>query len=79
MQSSNLEVTMANIIKGNQDGENGGNESYTIPGRGVVSRPQLVREVEHGKHPNFSTYERDGVKYVRGNPDSRTNNNVNDD
>ena len=70
---------MARTIKGNRDGEGGCNDSYTIPGRGVVTRSTLVREVEKGKHPNFSIYNRDGVKYVRGNPDSKEKNNVNDD
>lgn len=69
---------MANKIRGNQDGDRGQNESYTIPGRGTVSRNKLVKEVESGKHPNFSTYERNGKKYVRGNPDSSESNNVND-
>lgn len=69
---------MANIIKGNGDGEGGGNDSYTIPGRGVVQRKTLVREVEQGKHPNFSTYTRDGETYVRANPDPKESNNVND-
>lgn len=70
---------MADTIKGNRDGEGGRNESYTIPGRGVVTRRQLVREVENGKHPNFSIYTREGEKYVRGNPDSKERNNVNED
>lgn len=70
---------MADIIKGNNDGENGENDSYTIPGRGSqIPRPTVVREVKQGKHPNFSVYERNGVEYVRGKPDSRTRNNVND-
>lgn len=69
---------MANNIKGNEDGEGGRNESYTIPGRGRVTRKKLVQEVEQGKHPNFSTYEREGEKYVRAKPDSRTENNVDD-
>lgn len=69
---------MAKNIKGNGDSPTGANNSYNIPGRGTVSRPKLVREVENGQHPNFSTYERNGVKYVRGNPDNRTGNNVND-
>ncbi len=69
---------MANNINGNQDGENGRNETYTIPGRGTVPREQLVNEIESGKHPNFSTYEREGETYVRANPDSTTDNNVND-
>ena len=45
---------MANIITGNHDGENGRNDSYNIPGRGNVSRKTVMREVEQGKHPNFS-------------------------
>jgi len=68
---------MANIIKGNHDGENGRNESYTIPGRGTVPRPNLVREVESGQHLDFSTYRIHGQKYVRANPDSSKDNNVN--
>jgi hypothetical protein len=69
---------MADVIKGNQDGPRGENESYSIPGRGsAIPRPKLVREVEQGKHRHFSIYRRAGVKYVRGNPDSTTENNVN--
>ncbi|CAK2431157.1 conserved hypothetical protein [Vibrio crassostreae] len=67
---------MANNIKGNGDGENGENQTYTIPGRGVVDREQLVKEVEKGKHPNFHTVEVEGDKYVRANPDRSKGNNV---
>lgn len=67
---------MARIIKGNGDGPGGRNETYSIPGRGVVGRKSLVREVEQGKHPDFSIYTREGEKYVRGNPDSMAGNNV---
>jgi hypothetical protein len=70
---------MADIIKGNRDGENGENETYRIPGRGsAIPRTTVVREVEQGKHPHYSVYKRDGVKYVRGNPDSKKKNNVNE-
>ena len=69
---------MAKIIKGNQDGANGENDSYTIPGRGVVPSERLVREVERGKHPDFSIYSRNNEKYVRANPDSKKRNNVNE-
>jgi hypothetical protein len=69
---------MAANITGNQDGPNGRNETYRIPGRdSEIPREQLVREVEQGRHPNFSTYTRDGETYVRGNPDSTTRDNVN--
>lgn len=70
---------MANIIKGNQDGPNGENESYSIPGRGsAIPREQVVKEVEQGKHPDFSTYRLNGRTFVRGNPDARKRNNVNE-
>ena len=70
---------MAKTIKGNKDREGGGNDSYTIPGRGVVKREQLVKEFEKGKHPDFSTLELNGEKFVRGKPDSSQTNNVNKD
>jgi hypothetical protein len=69
---------MAKNIKGNQDGEGGRNDTYTITGRGVVDRKDLVEEVEAGKHPDFSLYEKDGVKFVRSNPDSTQSNNINE-
>lgn len=71
---------MANNIIGNGDGENGENDSYRIPGRSSdIPREELVREVEEGKHPKFSIYTLNGEKYVRANPDSNTENNVNRD
>jgi hypothetical protein len=70
---------LAKIIKGNHDGKNGENETYTIPGRGSnIPRETLVREIEkENKHPNHSTYKINGVKYVRGKADKKKNNNVN--
>ena len=68
---------MAKNITGNHDGKNGRNNSYNIPGRGNVSRKTLVKEVEDGKHQNFSTYKLGGKKFVRSNPDNSEKNNVN--
>ena len=67
---------MANNINGNGDGPNGRNDSYTIPGRGVVDRDTLVSEVESGRHPNFHTIDVGGESYVRANPDANCDNNV---
>ncbi len=67
---------MANIIRGNQDGKNGENQSYTILGRGPMKRSPLVKEVDQGKHPNFHTIEVGNRRYVRANPDSKKKNNV---
>lgn len=69
---------MAENIKGQRDGKGGKNDSYKIPGRGVVSREKLVNEIESGRHSDFSVYERNGEKYVRRNPDNSSQNNVND-
>lgn len=70
---------MAQIIRGNRDGENDRNETYRIPGRDAkIPRDKLVEEVEEDKHPNFEIYERDGEKYVRGKPDGIDKNNVNE-
>jgi hypothetical protein len=69
---------MADTIKGNQDGPNGENESYRIPGRGSnIPRPTIVREVEQGKHPHHAIYKHDRKKYVRAKPNSQTDDNVN--
>ncbi len=71
---------MANTIRGNKDGENGENQTYTIPGRGsAIPREQVVKEIKQGQHPHHSTYERDGVEYVRSKPDSQQKNNVDPD
>ena len=68
---------MAVNIRGNRDGENGHNESYTVLGRGTVSRPRLVREVKSGKYPKHTTTKINGVEYVKAKPDYKTKNNVN--
>ena len=68
---------MANDIRGNADGENGENDSYSISGRSSnIPRRKLVQEVEQGKHPNHHTYKRNGKKYVRSNQDWMKKNNV---
>lgn len=64
-------------IEGNQDGEGGRNESYKVWGRGDISRPQLVKEVEAGMHSNVHIVKVNGEKYVRDNPDHSKKDNVN--
>ncbi len=70
---------MAKNIRGNKDGQNGENQTYTIPGRGTVPREKLVEEIKEGKHPDFHIYERNNVEYVRADPDSTQQNNVDKD
>ena len=68
---------MAINIRGNRDGDNEHNDTYTIQGRGTVTRPKLVKEVKQGKHPNHTTIKVDGVDYVKAKPDSKKENNIN--
>ena len=63
-------------ITGNADGSNGENQTYSINGRGNVSRAKLAREVDAGKHDGVHTVKVNGTKYVRANPNKNANDNV---
>ena len=67
---------MTKII-GNNDGPNGRNETYNIGKRKNIPRPQVVKEVEQGKHPGAHTVEINNRTYVRDNPDPSKSDNVN--
>lgn len=62
-------------IKGNG---NNRNDSYTIKGRGVVSRPKLINEIKNGLHPDTHIYKRNGVNYARNNRNPNRPDNIND-
>ena len=64
-------------INGQGGGSNGGNESYTVVGRGTVSRAQMVRETEQGRHPDTAIYTRGGKKYLRNKPNNNIPDNIN--
>ena len=64
-------------IKGNQDGVNGRNKTYSIGGRKNVQRRTAVKEVKQGLHPDSHVYKRNGIEYVRDNPDRSKADNVN--
>lgn len=64
-------------INGN-GGNGGGNDNYTVTGRGKVSRTQMVKEVKQGLHPDTHIYKRNGVEYVRNNPNHDKPDNIND-
>jgi len=64
-------------IRGNNDGLNGRNESYQIGSRKEVPRPEAVKEVKAGKHPDSHVVKINGREYVRDNPDGSKKDNVN--
>jgi len=65
----------ASINGNSSNGE--GNNSYTVKGRGEVSRAQMVREVKQGQHPDTHVYKRNGVEYARNNPNHDKPDNIN--
>lgn len=64
-------------IKGNQDGPNGGNDTYSVGTRKNVPRQQVVNEVKSGMHPGYHIYHINNKEYIRDNPDHSKNDNVN--
>lgn len=64
-------------IVGNGDGKGGRNETYDVGNRKEVPRPQIVREIEQGKHPGNHVVKINGQKYARDNPDGSKKDNVN--
>lgn len=69
---------MAKIIKGNHDGEKGGNETYNIPGRSKgISRKIIVEEIKKGKHPEHIVTKIDGKEYAKSKPNCNVKDNVN--
>lgn len=72
-----MEENIVTKIKGNNDGKNGRNETYTIGKRKAVKRKTVVKEVKQGKHPGTHVVRVKGQDYVRDNPDSSKKDNVN--
>lgn len=71
---------MTKIIKGNQQGLKGGNNTYTIPGRGSdIPRQTLVKEVNQGNDPKYITTKINGKEYIKAKPNKKINVNVNKD
>lgn len=64
-------------VRGNNDGPNGRNESYEIGSRPHVPRPQAVREVKNGRHPDVHVVKINDREYLRDNPDGSERDNVN--
>lgn len=69
---------MAENIIGNQDGPNGENRTFRIPGRGTqIPLEKVVQEIKDGRHPGFHIYTLNGQEHPRANPDGTTADNIN--
>lgn len=63
-------------ITGRREDENGANTHYRLSDGRIVSRAEAVRMRENGELLRYHVYERDGVKYLRDNPDAREEDNI---
>ena len=52
------------------------NTHFKVPGRGEITRGQLSREVDAGKHPGYHTRKVNGQRIVASNPDGSEKNNL---
>lgn len=52
------------------------NTHFNVPGRGELTRGQLAREVDAGKHPGYHTRKVEGQRIIASNPDGTTRNNL---
>lgn len=64
-------------IKGRNDGPNRRNEHYDIGSRKNVPRPEVVKEIKKGLHPDAHVVKIKDRDYARDNPDSTKKDNVN--
>lgn len=67
---------MQSRIKGNNDGPGGRNESYLYKGRNFT-RPEMVRRVKIGLHPENIVTKINRREYVKDKPDHTKRDNVN--
>jgi len=67
-------------VTGKRKGANGGNTHYRLgheKGKGdIVTREEAVRMCKRGLLPDYHIYERNGVEYLRDNPDTSEDDNI---
>ncbi|MBU4186245.1 MAG: DUF3892 domain-containing protein [Proteobacteria bacterium] len=63
-------------ITGRREDENGANTHYRLSDGRIVTRAEAVKMCENGELPNYHIYERDGIKYLRDNPDTSEMDNI---
>ena len=65
---------MALRITGRREDDRGRNTHFRLSG--TVTLDEAVAMVESGNLPGYHIYERDGVKYLRDDPDTRESDNI---
>jgi len=67
---------MALRVTGRREDENGANTHYRLSDGRIVTRAEAVRMCRNDELPGYHVYERDGVDYLRDNPDTRESDNI---
>lgn len=67
---------MALRITGRREDENGANTHYRLSDGRIVTREEAVRMCRNGELPGYNIIEVNGVEYLRDNPDTREEDNI---
>ncbi len=67
---------MALRITGRREDENGANTHYRLSDGRIVTREDAVAMCKRGELPDYHVYTRDGVEYLRDNPDTSEEDNI---
>ena len=63
-------------ITGRREDSTGANTHYRLSDGRIVTREEAVGMCKGGQLPRYHVYERDGVEYLRDNPDTRESDNI---
>ena len=67
---------MALRITGRREDENGANTHYRLSDGRIVTREEAVRMCRDGLLPDYHIIVENGVEYLRDNPDTREEDNI---
>ena len=67
---------MALRITGRREDENGANTHYRLSDGRIVTREEAVIMCRNGELPGHNIIEVNGVEYLRDNPDTREEDNI---
>jgi len=63
-------------ITGRREDEGGANTHYEIDNDRIVKREEAVAMCRNGELPRYHIMERNGVEYLRDNPDTKEEDNI---
>ena len=67
---------MALRITGRREDDSGRNTHFRLSDGRIVTLAEAVAMVKSGNLPGYHIYERDGIEYLRDNPDTRVSDNI---